>query len=525
MTESQALSHIPELDEASLTRVRQVSALNPGAHIHISGVCGTGTASVAQLLKQLGFVVTGSDQAFYPPMGEVIRQTLDVVYENFSAENLSSSPISGHDRPALVVIGNSLRRDNPEVLYTLSEKLSYASMPEVFAALLIGRRETCPVSIVVAGTHGKTTTTAAIATMLDRAGRAPGYFIGGIPNDLPNSVRPVNLNVPLAERAVVLEGDEYDSAFFAKWPKFHSYRPDIVVMTSLEFDHGDIYLNVEEIETEFLRLARRVPASGAILLAAHSARLQRLAAEWRQDSLVLAPLLTYGSEPGSDYYLTDRKLDLSAPTARQELSIQSHHGTGRLQTFLPGEYNAHNLLAAYAVGRLVGLTAESATSALGQFSGVKRRQQQIFSRAGIVILEDFAHHPTAVQVTLLGLRESYPQARLIAIYEPRSNTSRRAFFQTEYLHAFQPADMIYLREVQQGSSYSNTGEHAFLKVEELGTGLIAQGITTHVFSDVDALCSELVQKLRAGDVVVVMSNGDFGGLPQKLPQALAQSLG
>ena len=243
----------------SENRIKLAATFRPGAHVHFIGICGSGMAQAAVLMKDLGYKVTGSDKAFYPPMGDVVKATAEQIYEGYSAGNLNG-------KPDLVVIGNNISPNNPEAESVFAQGLSYCSMPELFAAFLIGKRDFCPTSIVVSGTHGKTTTSCAIATFFDVAGFRPGYFVGGVPLNLPSGIRKVNTNIPLSKRVVVLEGDEYDSAFFAKWAKFHSYRPDILVVTSLEFDHADIYDSIEEIELEFDRVARKVPASGTILI-------------------------------------------------------------------------------------------------------------------------------------------------------------------------------------------------------------------------------------------------------------------
>jgi UDP-N-acetylmuramate: L-alanyl-gamma-D-glutamyl-meso-diaminopimelate ligase len=266
--------------QESEARMEFVRTLAKGSHIHLSGICGTGMGSVAALLKQLGFRISGSDKAFYPPMGGVVKALTSEIYEGYRPENLTTTP-------ALVVIGNNLSADNPEVKEVIARGIPFASMPEVIGALLIGTREQVPTSIVVTGTHGKTTTTAAIATLLDKAGRSPGFMIGGVPLDLPSQVRP-------GVREVVIEGDEYDSAFFAKWPKFLSYRPDILVITSLEFDHADIYENIEEIEREFTRLISLVPSSGKIFVSTDSPALLKLIPIWREQAK--AELISYGTE-------------------------------------------------------------------------------------------------------------------------------------------------------------------------------------------------------------------------------------
>lgn len=517
-----------ELGADSLERIRYLSTLKKGAHLHISGVCGTGTASVLQLLKSSGFYVTGSDKAFYPPMGDVVRKLCDRVFEGYSAENLTA-------KPACVIIGNSLSKGNPEAQFVLEHDIPFASMPEVFAALLIKERDFCPVSIVVAGTHGKTTTTAAVATILDVAGRKPGYFIGGMPTNLPGSLRPVDTSIPMTERTVVLEGDEYDSAFFSKYSKFHSYRPDIVIVTSIEFDHADIYNSVEEIELEFTRLLRRVPKEGLILVASEGERLKNLVPVWRSDPQIVAEIRTYGLAP-SDYQLVSREpAELSG--ANSDNHATSHAALGQLLTMslpevgseifkaltpLSGPHNAANLLAATAVAARCGVSLPEIAKGIATFTGALRRQTVIGEVRGITIVEDFAHHPTAVKVTLEGLKEAFKGRRLIAVFEPRSNTSRRAVFQEEYIKSFAAADVVMIQEVAEAGGYNNTANPVTtIDVSQIVSAINNSGKESYALKSVSEITDKLKQLCQRGDVVALMSNGDFGGLPQSLVANLA----
>ena len=500
-------------DEKSVFRAAYAAALPPGARIHLSGACGTGMASVLSLLKQLGFNVSGSDKAFYPPMGEVVRKTADRVYEGYSAENL-------RDAPDLVVIGNSLSRGNPEVEHVLEQGIPFASMPEVFEALLIGERTFCPVSLVVAGTHGKTTTTAAAAFLLERAGRKPGFFVGGMPREFETSVRPVSRDVALEKRVVVLEGDEYDSAFFAKYPKFHSYRPDCLILTSVEFDHADIYNNVEEIETEFTRLAASMPEKSLVLVCSESEGAAKLAESWRRSGVYKGELLFYGRGAEAAFKLLGR---YPGPEG-QRLHLRLDEVELQAQTPLSGEHNALNLLAAAGACKRLGVTAEALISGITGFTGVRRRQQIIASCGGITAIEDFAHHPTAVAVTLAGLREAYAGRRIIAVFEPRSNTSRRAFFQEEYPGSFESADIVVLREVADAGGYQGTGQEIVaLDVRRIMEELKERGKEARAFAGIDEILDFLLAKKAPGDVIVLMSNGDFGGLPLRLAEELKKS--
>ena len=499
---------LPERDQASAERSHFVKQLSPGAHIHISGICGTGTAAVAGLLKQLGYRVSGSDKAFYPPMGDVVRKIANELFTGYSAENLEPAP-------DLVVIGNSLSSGNEEVEHVFGHGLPYASMPEVFEALLIGERKDCGNSVVVAGTHGKTSTSAMIATLLEESGRKPGFFIGGLPKNLPATIRPVDSERPAAERVVVLEGDEYDSAFFAKWPKFHSYRPDIAVVTSLEFDHADIYESLEQIQTEFRRLAERVPQGGTVLLCDDYRSLDDLGSELRGIS---ADVIFYGEREGSPFRLLERRCSADG----QELRVDLRGRELSLRTSQSGRYNAFNILATAAVGSLLGLSDREIQEGVRSYVGVARRQEVRFAADDILVLEDFAHHPTAVAQTLGGVRESYPDKRIVAVFEPRSNTSRRAIFQEQYTAAFAAADLSAILQVQAPGGYSNTSvSDEPLSVSAIVDSIVSSGKQAEIFADVAELEGFLLETLTAGDVCVVMSNGDFGGLIDKLVSGLS----
>lgn len=476
----------------SAKRIARVRAIPAGGHVHVSGICGTGMAAVATLLKELGFRVTGSDKAFYPPMGDVVRKVADRVFEGYSAENLS-------ERPALVVIGNNLRRDNPEAEHVVREGIPYASMPEVFAALLIGERSEVRTSVVVSGTHGKTTTCAAIATMLEVAGLAPGYFIGGVPKDLPSAVRAASKKQPAGRRVVVLEGDEYDSAYFAKWPKFLSYRPDILIVTSVEFDHADIYDSIEQIEAEFTKVAALVPEEGLILVCEESERAVRLAETWRKT--VKARIELYG-EPSRETFAGGQRI--RAFVRGKELVADSS---------LSGPQNAQNLLAAAIVLAELEVPHETIAHGIAGFHGVLRRQHVVGDFVGTLVIEDFAHHPTAVQLTLQGIRESYPGRRIICVFEPRSNTTRRGFFQDEYGAAFAAAQLLVLLDIQDTNVYSkNAAETRLLDLGQLASDAAKHGTETHRFPSAAEIAGFLVPSSRPGDVIVCMSNGDFGGL-------------
>jgi len=520
VTDSTELQIAREFDEHSIARIAEVAALKPGAHIHISGICGTGTGAVLQLLKNLGYRVTGSDKAFYPPMGDVVRQSADKLYEGYQESNLEQ-------RPDMVIIGNVLSRNNPEVDYILRSDIPFASMPEVLSALLIGDRDFCRTSIVVTGTHGKTTTTAICAWVLEVAKRNPGYFIGGVPCDFPTSIRPVDSDMPADSRVVVTEGDEYDSAFFAKFSKFHCYRPDIAIITSLEFDHADIYVSLDEIENEFDRFVKLLPEDGLLLVADTSPRLDGLVKRWKEDSQVVAKIARYGERQDSDFRLEQRSVwcyqQIPKQCFGQQCEVFLEDRPVTIQMRLSGKHNVYNMLAVAAVGQHLGIGEVQITEALRTFQGVKRRQEVIAEIAGITVIEDFAHHPTAVQTTLEGIRESFGPKRLLAVYEPRSNTSRRNVFQKQYARAFAAADLAVIKEVDDTGLYNETSSEVVpLDTLSLLSDVASRGTIAHSFKEVSEIEEFLLEELQRDDVVVLMSNGPFDGLPQSLPEALAQ---
>lgn len=494
----------------SKSRSEKLRTLAPGSHIHISGVCGTGMASVLQLLKALGFYVTGSDKAFYPPMGEIVRKTADKVFESYDAKHLTP-------KPDFVVLGNSLVKDNPEAVYARENEIPFASMPEVFSALLIGTREECPNSIVICGTHGKSTTTAATATMFESAGRKPGFFVGGISQNFDVSLRLVDKSIPVEKRAVILEGDEYDSAFFAKWSKFHSYRADIALLTSLEFDHADIYESIAQIEEEFTRLFRSIPDTGHIVICDQGKELGEAYLKWREANFA-APMYRYGMLENSDFRLVERIPEEGGQRLRMAFPGGVQISTS---TSLGGLYNALNLTGVAAVAHLSGLSPQEIDKGIAAFRGVLRRQQIIANVNNILVLEDFAHHPTAVDVTLEGIREQYPKRRLVAVFEPRSNSSRRALFQQPYVESFRHADLAVIQEVNTPAAFSGTSIPAgMLDVKKMVDDINAKGTDAYCFPEVSQIETFLKETLAPGDVVVLMSNGDFGGLMRSLPPKL-----
>lgn len=508
-------------EDSAKERISYVRNLPRNAHIHISGVCGTGTGSVLSLLKKLGFYVTGSDKAFYPPMGDVVKKTADKVYEGYSVDNLVP-------RPDLVVIGNALSRGNPEVEYIIEQGIPFTSMPEVFSALLIGDRNECAYSVVVSGTHGKTTTTSLIASILEEAGKKPGYFIGGVPTGavLKGSIELPSSEIPPSDRVVVLEGDEYDSAFFAKYSKFHCYRPDIVVITNIEFDHGDIFEDIDAIKNEFRQLIERLPDDGVVVVCRDAHIAFELVQEVSKTKENLR-VVSYGRDKSSDVVLRSREtvpiMEGQGKVPGQKLTISFFEDEINFQVPISGEHNALNIAAASIVCAELGVTMSQIADTLRTFSSIKRRQQVIAEKNGIVLIEDFAHHPTEVRVTLEGLRDAYPDKRLIAVFEPRSNTSRRAFFRDEYKNSLSVADIIVLKDMDNATSQVYSGVSSakpLFEIQELASLLKNENKEVFASKEIESLFSYIVQTQKSGDLIVVMSNGDFGGIVRMIEAAL-----
>lgn len=459
--------------------------------IHLIGICGTGMGSFAGLLQAAGHRVRGSDQNVYPPMSDKLRAWGIPVAEGYRAENLEP-------RPDLVVVGNVVRRDNPEARAAIDGGLDYTSFPEALGRLFLAERR----ALVVAGTHGKTTTTSLLAWVLAHGGRDPGLLVGGVPENFGEGFR---LG---AGETFVVEGDEYDTAFFDKRPKFLLYRPWLAILTSLEYDHADIYPDVETIEARFDELTALVPESGRILACATAprvlARRARAVADWQ----------TYGVETDAHWAASN----LSANAEGTEFSLRREGALlGRLHLPMSGRHNVENAVAVAATALQEGLTLDEVQDGFRTFRGIARRQTVRAEVDGTRIIDDFAHHPTAVKLTLEGLRERYgPGGRIIAIFEPRTATSSRRYFQDAYAEAFDAADEVLIAPV--GRSELDTEER--LDIEVLAKQIRERGVSARAFETLDAILETLVASRRSGDSFVFMSNGGFGAIHARTEAAL-----
>ncbi len=466
-------------------------------HAHFIAIAGTGMGSLAGLLKTRGFEVTGSDEGVYPPMSTALEGWGIPVQLGFDAKHVTE------ERPDLVVIGNAVRPDNPEAQAALDGEMTVLSFPDALYEHAIKGRH----SIVITGTHGKTTTTSMVATLLHAAGRDPSMLVGGIAANFDTSFRDGQ------GPEFVVEGDEYDTVFFDKTPKFLHYHPDTLVITSIEFDHADIYRDLAHIQEQFRTLVTRMPATGRVLAAAGVPAIDEVLRD--------APCTVqrYAALGEADFRAEGLRVDEDGT----HFTVRGPDGEGvPARLGMVGTHNVANALAAMAVvaGREVPL-AEAAAH-LVSYRGVKRRQELRGEAGGVIVLDDFAHHPTAVRGTLEALRERYAPRRVVAVFEPRSNTSRRALFQDEYARAFDAASHVVIAEVAEGPIYSATGEVTeFLSAARLAEDLRARGISALACPDVDAIVAHLADELGPGDVVVTLSNGAFGGIWDKLLGARA----
>jgi len=465
--------------------------MNEQKHVHLIGICGTAMGSLAGMLKQRGFRVTGSDAAAYPPMSDFLAALSIPVAQPYAEENLKP-------RPDLVVVGNAISRGNPELEYVLDEHIPLRSLPQMLQEQFLRGRET----IVVAGTHGKTTTTALAAWIFHVAGKNPSFLVGGIAENFGASF------ALKQGKHFLLEGDEYDSAFFDKGPKFLHYMPDTVILTSVEFDHADIYRDLEEVKTAFRRLVNLVPRRGRIVAWEEGAALQECLAK------AFCPVERYGMSATADWRIAELRFE---PEGTSWTLLRRGERWGDFSWALAGEYNVLNATAAAAMAAGYGIEPLAVAEALKTFRSVKRRLEVKAEVGGVTLIDDFAHHPTAIAGTLKALRTRYPGARLWAILEPRSNTLRRRVLEGELVRSLALADEVVIAGVFRADAIPEAERLSTARVvEELRRG----GKHARELADADAIVAAVVPELRPGDVVAILSNGGFGGIYEKLPQRL-----
>ncbi|MDA3970552.1 MAG: UDP-N-acetylmuramate--L-alanine ligase [Desulfobulbaceae bacterium] len=462
-------------------------------HIHLMGICGTGMGAVAGLLQQSGYTITGSDSGVYPPMSDYLAENNIVVTEGYGPGNL-------HPRPDLVVVGNVIRRENPEALELARLGVDYVSFPQLLSHFYLSPKT----SLVVAGTHGKTTTSALLATVLAGAELDPSFMIGGI-------VQAFNANFTIGKgEYFVVEGDEYDTAFFDKGPKFLHYQPHIAILTSVEFDHADIYADFDAVKDSFRKLIEIMPDDGTLIACFDYEVVRELC------SLARCRVISYGSDPAFDYCYGD--LDIGADVTSFAL-LRSGQPAGMYRSVLPGKHNVLNSMAVIAVLDTIGVEPGIIARELQLFQGVRRRQEVRGVEDGVVVIDDFAHHPTAVNETLQALAGAYAGKRLVAVFEPRTNSSRRNIFQEDYARVFGGAAEVVIKEPDPLDGV-RAEDHFSAAV--LAEALKAQGIPARCFADVESILAYLLRALHADDVVAVLSNGGFGNIHARLLDGLRQ---
>ena len=444
-------------------------------------------ASLAGILKDLGYKVTGSDQNVYPPMSTQLEKLGIPIMLGFKKENLNP-------RPDLVIVGNVVSKTNPEAEALLASQIPYTSLPKALGEFVIGSRE----SFVIAGTHGKTTTTSMMAWVTDGLEMEAGFLIGGIPLNYGLSFR-----APVGN-AFVIEGDEYDTAFFDKVPKFVHYRPKHVILTSIEFDHADIYRDLEHVKAAFKTLLELIPEDGTLVYNAEDKNILSLLSHCRARRKV-----GYGMSSG-DYQIADRDVVIGR---NQFTVVKNGQRIADLALKVFGEHNSLNALAVFAMSDQLVWPKNKVLQAMADFKGVKRRQELLGEVNGITVIEDFAHHPTAVDLTLRCMRERFPGRRLLAVFEPRSATSRRKVFQEDYARAFAQADVVFVAQPFDQSKISETDRFS---TDQLIAELRQKGKTAETGQDVGGLLAKMVPITQPKDVVLIMSNGGFDGIYEKL---------
>jgi UDP-N-acetylmuramate: L-alanyl-gamma-D-glutamyl-meso-diaminopimelate ligase len=466
--------------------------LKPGSHIHLMGICGTAMASMAGLLKDRGFKITGSDMNPYPPMSTQLESLGITIQKGYKAENLNP-------KPDFVIVGNVISANNEEAQELMKLGIPYTSLPKAMGELIIADRE----SVVISGTHGKTTTTSMMSWVAENAGKKPGFLIGGIPKNFSQSFKNPEGNL------FVIEGDEYDTAFFDKVPKFIHYKPKHVILTSVEFDHADIYKDLQAVKDSFAKLMHLIPVDGTLLACAEDKNVMELRKLCKAKNS-----FTYGF--GAD-------ADFRAKVLFQNekgIGFEVHHKgeiMGPYNMQITGDYNILNATAVVAISKCMGFSENRIQIAMESFEGVKRRQEILGEPNGILVIEDFAHHPTAVRETVKGIQKKYPGRKVFSIFEPRSATSRRKVFQKDYVEAFKGSHEVMLAKA---FDQSKIDEENRFSTHELVADLKSSGVTAEDFDTADQIVTALKSRAKTGDVILIMSNGGFDGIYTKLMKAL-----
>jgi UDP-N-acetylmuramate: L-alanyl-gamma-D-glutamyl-meso-diaminopimelate ligase len=465
-------------------------------HYHLIGICGTAMASLAGMLQARGHRVTGSDENVYPPMSTMLEGLGIPIMRGYDAGNLGPGP-------DCVVVGNAIPRGNPEMEAALDRKLSYRSLPEVLKEEFIrGRR-----SLVITGTHGKTTTTSLAAWVMDRGGLNPSFLVGGVVQNFGASFRVTKSDY------FIIEGDEYDTAYFDKGPKFMHYLPELAIVNNIEFDHADIYEDLDAVKLAFRRFMNTVPGNGRLIVGWDSPHVREVAGEMGEK--LFTRLETFGTSGDASWQARD--IDYSGGMTRFRVFRDSREWAS-FETPLIGTFNVLNSLAVVIAADAWEVERKAIADALATFKSVRRRCEVRGEVNGVTVIDDFAHHPTAVRETLSALRQKYKHRRLIAVFEPRSRTSCHATFQDAYVSAFAPADYVIISRVFDARRAAEMG--GVLDTAKLIADIAGQNKPAFLIADVDEIVQSLRAELRSGDVVAIMSNGGFGGIHEKLLIAL-----
>ncbi len=452
-------------------------------------------AALAGMLKQRGHKITGSDLNVYPPMSTFLEQQQIPVHQGFDASHLQP-------HPETVIVGNAMSRGNPEVEYMLDNGLRYYSLPEALKEFFIRGKYSC----VVAGTHGKTTTSSLLAWTLESAGFDPSFFIGGIPENFEQGFK---LG---AGRPFVLEGDEYDSAFFDKGSKFFHYLPNLVILNNIEYDHADIFKNLDEVKTAFRRLINIIPRNGYLIACSDDPIVREMLPR------AFSKVLTFGVNAEAEWRPIITEVQAEGNTFFIEHGKEKF---GPLFIPLAGEHNVNNATAVFAAATQLGVAPEKIGAAFRTFRGVRRRLQIRYNENDLLVLDDFAHHPTEVRETLRGVKQRYPNRRLWAVFEPRTASTKRKVFEEEYIRAFAAADRIVFAPMHRPDKVP---EAERLSLENVVAGIRRGGKPTDVVPAGDEMANFIIQHIARGDVILFMSNGDFSGMPTLFAERIAQRM-
>jgi UDP-N-acetylmuramate: L-alanyl-gamma-D-glutamyl-meso-diaminopimelate ligase len=472
-----------------------MKTLQRGDHIHLIAVCGVGMAPLAGLLQAQGYRVTGSDQNVYPPMSTYLAGLRIEVMSGYAAEHL-------RDKPDLVVVGNAVSRNNPEVEEMLRLSVPYMSFPQALGEYLIGAKR----SLVIAGTHGKTTTSALMSWVFASGGREPSFFIGGMPRNFSGGFQQGSGDW------VVLEGDEYDTAFFDKGPKFLHYKAEKVILTSVEFDHADIYRDLEHLKSSFRRLTESLAPNGGLLVCNEYESAREVAAAAR------CPVVYYGDDKPQGWSARNIRADGGATWFEPAYNGRADEP---VKVAMIGRHNVMNALAVYATAKELGLAPAAIREGMATFAGVRRRQELKGEAAGVAVIDDFAHHPTAIQETIEAVKRAYPGRRVWGVFEPRSNTSRRRFFAHEFPRALALADKVVVAGVYLPDKIPVEDR---LPAEEVVAEInrLSGDHKAVLIEEPDSIARHVADNSARGDVVLVMSNGGFGGVQEKILDLLRQ---